>query len=114
MSRRVETLDDLIDRVAASLTQAPQESSFGERVAAGLDDGRGFPQWMRAAALAALIAAVVGVSLIQRPSSDRPIVRTTPAPAAPFWRASMSQRGQPSNRGRCVPANRCRAPAGGR
>ena len=83
MSRRVETLDDLIDRVAASLTQAPQDSSFGERVAAGLDGGRVFPPWMRAAALAALIAAVAGVSLIRLPSSDRHIVRTTPAPAVP-------------------------------
>jgi hypothetical protein len=77
-------LDELIDRVAADLTQTPHDTGLGERVVAILDRGRVLPAWMPAAALAGLIVAVIGVSLIQRPSTDRLIVHAPRSPDVPM------------------------------
>ena len=81
MSRLVETLDDLIDRVAADLTQAPTATGLGERVAAQLDRPRFIEPWMPAASLAALVLVVIGVALSREPSPAPLVVKTNPAPA---------------------------------
>jgi hypothetical protein len=72
MSPPVETLDEVIDRVAAELTQAPPVVGMGERVAVRIDRRRGFSLWIPAAAVAALAWTVVSVLPIRQPSSDRP------------------------------------------
>ena len=82
MSQRVETLDELIDRVSADLTQAPNATGFGEEVAARLDRPRSIETWMPAASLAAITLVVIGVLLSRQPSPV-PLARKTNSTPAP-------------------------------
>ena len=81
MSRLVETLDELIDRVAADLTQAPNTTGFGEQVAAQLDRPRFIQTWMPAASLAAFALVVIGVLLSRQPAREPLVRKTNPTPA---------------------------------
>jgi hypothetical protein len=80
MTRRHEELDEVIDRVAASMTFAPADSTFVARVTDGLrGDTRGAFPWLRVAAVAAAVAIVVAAITVSRDEPDERVVRTAPS-----------------------------------
>jgi hypothetical protein len=69
MSGAPETLDDLIDRVAADLTRVPLDAGYGERLVLHLDrTPRPTPVWATAAAA---MMAVVAITLWWAPHAGR-------------------------------------------
>jgi hypothetical protein len=77
-----ETLDETIDRVAASLTAVPADRGFTERLVARLDGhGRGSSnRWLFAAAAAAAVVVLTVVVSIRREQDAKPLPGVVAAP----------------------------------